>query len=132
MADGGLTTGERYYYRVRACNNDLCGPWASGSIISSTVTPTLALKTTSKRVTVTIGGVEHATGYEIYRATSSKGKYTKVKTLLVEDIAEGDPLAYINATKKGRYYYYKVRAFVTLEDKTVYSSYSSVKKIRSK
>ena len=132
LADGGLTTGERYYYRVRACNNDLCGPWASGSIISSTVTPTLALKTTSKRVTVTIGGVEHATGYEIYRATSSKGKYTKVKTLLVEDIAEGDPLAYINATKKGRYYYYKVRAFVTLEDKTVYSSYSSVKKIRSK
>lgn len=132
LADGGLTTGERYYYRVRACNNDLCGPWASGSIISSTVTPTLALRTTSKRVTVTIGGVEHATGYEIYRATSSKGKYTKVKTLLVEDIAEGDPLAYINATKKGRYYYYKVRAFVTLEDKTVYSSYSSVKKIRSK
>ena len=123
-----LDTGSRYYYRVKGCNGDLCSPWVSTSIVSSTKTPSLTLKTSSKKVTVTVSRVTGATGYEIYRATKKTGKYTKVKTILDEE----ELLQYINSTSKGKTYYYKVRSYVELESMKVYSSYSSIKSIRSK
>jgi uncharacterized repeat protein (TIGR02543 family) len=128
LANADLETGNRYYYRVRACNGEICSSWVTSSIVSSTKTPSLTLKTSSKKVTVTVNRVNGATGYEIYRATKKTGKYTKVKTILDEE----ELLQYINSTSKGKTYYYKVRSYVELESMKVYSSYSSIKSIRSK
>ena len=128
LANAELETGTKYYYRVKACAGELCSPWVVKNIVSSTKTPGFSLKTTSKKVEVTITPVNGATSYEVYRSTRKKGKYTKVGTVL----SEAEVLSLINGTKKGKKYFYKVRAVIALEDKTVYSSYSGVKSIKSK
>ena len=72
--------------------------------------------------------VSGANGYEIYRATTKNGKYTNIKT-----IKNNSTTSYINsklASKKG--YYYKVRAYINVNGKKVYSSYSSIKYIKTK
>lgn len=48
--------------------------------------------------------VKGAKGYQVYRATSKKGKYTKVKTTKSTKYMD-------NRLGKGRRYYYKVRAY---------------------
>ena len=72
--------------------------------------------------------VNGASGYQIYRATSKKGKYKLIKEFTTED----ELLEYVNSTKKGTTYYYKVRSYRVVDENKVYSSYSSIKSIRSK
>lgn len=121
-----LVTGKKYYYKVRACNSN--GNYGSFSnIISEKVvpsTPSVTLKTTSKKVNITFKKVQKATRYEIYRATSKKGKYTKIATT--------KKLKYTDKTKKGKTYYYKVRVYTLVGKTKVYSNYSTIKKIKSK
>ena len=63
----------------------------------------------------------NATGYEIYRATSSTGTYSKVGT-----VTSGSTLSYTNTSLvTGTKYYYKVRASRTVSGMTVYSSNSA-------
>ena len=58
------------------------------------------------KVKLTWKKVKGADGYEIYRATSKKGKYQKIKTL-----KKGTIVSYTDGkAKKGKTYYYKVRA----------------------
>ena len=65
------------------------------------------------------------TGYEIYRATSKTGKYTKVGTVI--------KTSYKNTRlKKGKTYYYKVRVYKVVDGVKIYGSYSSVYKIATK
>ena len=130
FVDTDLELGKVYYYRITACKSqNRCSSWVSGSIKSTTRTPGLSLATSSKKVTITVGTVNGATGYEIYRATKKNGKYSLMKTLS----DESELLQYVNSTKKGYTYYYKVRAFITLEDgKKLYTSYSGIKSIKSK
>ena len=61
------------------------------------------------------------TGYEIYRATSKSGTYTKVGTVTT------NTNTYTNTgLKSWTKYYYKVRAYKTIGTTKVYGSYSSV------
>ena len=123
-----LEIGKIYYYRVRACNTQgRCSGWVTKSLKQTTKTPSYSLKTTSKKVTITLKSVEGADGYEIHRATKKKGKYTKVKELTSES-----ELVYNNKTKKGTTYYYKVRSYKMVDGEKVYSPYSSIKSIKSK
>ena len=118
-----------YKLRVKACNSqDYCSGWKTLTQKITTLAPKLKLTTSSKKVTVSVGKVNGADGYEIYRATSKKGKYTLIKTLLTED----EIYSFINKTKKGKTYYYKVRSYKIVNDKKIYSPYSSVKSIKSK
>ena len=60
-----------------------------------------------------------------------------VHELSLDDIwkplpGEDELLSFLDTTSKGKTYYYKVRSVVLSDDKSVYSSYSSVKKIKSK
>lgn len=80
-----------------------------------------------KKAKITWKKASNASGYKVYRAKSSKGKYTCVKT------AGASSRSWTNAKlKKGKTYYYKVRAYKKVSGKTVYGSYSSVKKIKIK
>ncbi len=61
-----------------------------------------------------------ADGYEIYRSSSKKGKYTKIGSVK-------DTYAYTDENVKGgSTYYYKVRAFNTSGSEYFYGSFSSV------
>lgn len=61
-------------------------------------------------------------GYQIYRATSKSGTYSKVTS-----VNGASKSSYINEGRTcGKTYYYKVRAYKRINGKTVYSKFSSV------
>lgn len=69
-----------------------------------------------------------ATGYEIYRSTKKSGTYKKIKI-----IKSRNTLKYTNSKlKKGKRYYYKIRAYKTVNGKKYYSGYSAVKSAKTK
>ncbi|MGN0458871.1 MAG: transglutaminase domain-containing protein [Eubacterium sp.] len=133
----GLSTGKTYYYYVVAYRNvaGLSYPvkGKASAIVSKKVvppTPSVSLSTGKRYVTVKFSKISNVTGYEIYRATSSNGKYTKVKTVKQPS---SKTISYKNTgLKKGKKYYYKVRSYKTVGSTKVYSSYSSVKSITCK
>ncbi len=126
--NGGLQTGKKYYYKVRAYQYQYSKKvYSSFSTIVSAI-PVLA-GTSSKaalagydRVRITWTKSPEATGYEIYRADSSTGTYRKVTTT-----TNNSTFSYTNSgLSYGKKYYYKIRSYKTVSGKTNYSSYSSV------
>lgn len=80
----------------------------------------LSLKATSSSynsIKISWTAATGASGYEIYRATSNTGKYSKVAT--VTRTSYNGTVPETNTT-----YYYKVRAYRTIGTTKVYSSYS--------
>lgn len=76
-------------------------------------------------ITLTWSKVANATGYEIYRATKSNGKYVKIGTTT--------KAPFINKSlKAGTMYYYKVRAYKTVNGVKTYGAYSGVIKAQTK
>ena len=133
FTDTKVTTGQTYYYKVRAYKTvnggKVYGNYSSIVSISAKLsTPSISLSAGNKKVYIKWNKVTDASGYEIYRATSKSGKYSKVTT-----ITKGSTVSYTNsklASKKT--YYYKIRAYKTINGKKVYSSYSTVKSIKTK
>ena len=129
-----LTTGKTYYYKVKAYRTvngkKVYGKYSS--IVSGTPSlskPSVSLSSsTTKKVNVKWKKVLGASGYEIYRATSKGGSYSKVKT-----ITKGSTTSYANSNLSSKKtYYYKVKAYRIVNNKKVYSSYSSVKYVKVK
>ena len=122
-----LTNGKTYYYKVRAyrvVNGTNVYSGYSGMVSAKPVlaTPTgiKASKVSTTSTKISWSKVSEASGYEVFRASSSKGSYVKVGTV------SGSTLSYTNkALKKGKTYYYKVRAYKTVSGKKIYSNYSS-------
>ena len=66
--------------------------------------------------------IEGIDGYIVYRATSKNGKYTKAYTT-----SDPEKTHYINTNRTtGKTYYYKLRGYVKINGKTVYTKYSAV------
>ena len=87
-------------------------------IIPKTVTGLSTASTTSS-ITLKWSNVSSVSGYEVYRATSKSGTYTKMKTTT--------STSYQNTSlSKTSTYYYKVRAYKTVNGKKYYGKYSSV------
>ncbi|MBO5373039.1 MAG: fibronectin type III domain-containing protein [Lachnospiraceae bacterium] len=86
-------------------------------------------KAGSKKVTVKWGKVTRANGYEIYRSQTRNGKYKKIKT-----IKKANTVKFVDkkGLKKGKTYFYKVRAYKKAKGKTYYSAFSTVKSIKVK
>ena len=127
--DSSLKTGKTYYYRVKACNiNDDCSGWSS--ISSKKVLPSSPIfnieSTVTNKINITINNVDNIDGYEVYRSLYKNGTYSKIKTI------KDDNLSFNNSTKKGYTYYYKVRSYMIINNKKVYSPYSKIKSIKSK
>ena len=136
LTDTGLTTGTAYYYKVRAYKTvsgiNYYGSYSSLKAgvpsLSKPVTPSVS-KSSKTTVKVKWKGISGETGYQVYRATSKNGKYSKVKS--VKMASSKYPYAKIKA-KKGKTYYYKVREYKKVGSKTVYSSFSSPKAYKLK
>ena len=132
LKNTGLKTGKTYYYKVRAYakikDSDVYSKYSSVKSVKTSLgkTGSLRLKTGKAKVTVKWGKVSGASGYKIYRSTKKSGGFKCVKT-----VKSGSTVKYVNKNlKKGQNYYYKVRAYRTVDGKKVYGAYSSVKKVR--
>ena len=123
-----------YYYKVRAYKtvNKTKYYGAYSDIICSAKTPSkpvITVKNTgSKTIKVSWKKVSGANGYEVYRKAGSSAKYSIVQT-----VTSGNILSYTNKklTKNSKYYY-KVRAYRTVNGQKIYSSFSTVKQIKCK
>lgn len=73
---------------------------------------------------------EYAEGYVIYRRKSAKGKGYVMGEVNSDD---PDELVFTDSTgTKGKYYYYYIKSFVTVDGKRIYSSASTIYKIKAK
>ncbi len=127
--NGSRTTGKTYYYKVRAYRtvDDVKKYGSYSSSVSAKAIPATpsitAANAGSGKIKVSWGKISGASGYEVYRATSSGGTYSKVTT-----VTSGSTLSYTNSgLTKGKTYYYKVRAYRTVDGVKKYGNYSTVK-----
>ena len=120
-----IEDGNTYYYKVRALKSDgTAGAWSS--IVSVTYKQTLSAPTVTGgndaqgRPTLTWKAVTGAAKYEVYRARSKDGTYSKYSTTT--------GTAYTNSSylTSGATYYYKVRALDANGNAGPYSAVVSV------
>ena len=153
LADGPAS-GVKYYYYVVACkkdnstdgyvhSNDDSASYISGASKAASATfkeakpaATSITKATSKskKVTLKYKASKTADGYEIERSTNKKKGFTAIK-----DVNKAKTVTYVdknskkNVLKKGKTYYYRVRAYKYNDDGSkVYSKYSKVKAVKIK
>ena len=153
LADGPAS-GVKYYYYVVACkkdnstdgyvhSNDDSAFYISGASKAASATfkeakpaATSITKATSKskKVTLKYKASKTADGYEIERSTNKKKGFTAIK-----DVNKAKTVTYVdknskkNVLKKGKTYYYRVRAYKYNDDGSkVYSKYSKVKAVKIK
>lgn len=128
-----LATGTTYYYKVRAYRVVDGTTVYSGfsKVVSAKPTlskTTVTLKAGKKRAQVKWKKVTGASGYQVYRSLKKTKSFKKVKT-----ITKGSTVKYTNKKlKKGKRYYYKVRAYRNVGGKKVYGAYSAVKSVKVK
>lgn len=87
--------------------------------------PAVSLSKSYNRVNVKWNDVKGAHAYQIYRSTSKDSGYKRIAT-----VNSVDDTVYVDKNVSlGVRYYYKIRAYRTVDDKKVYSSYSSIKNV---
>ena len=129
FTDKKAVTGTTYYYVVKSYRT------VSGKKVPSAKSAAKAIKTTlpttriysavvsKSSVQVKWNKVTGASGYEVYMATSATGKYVKKATV------SSSKLSYkVSGLTKNKNYYFKVKAYRTVNGKKVYSTASSAVK----
>lgn len=96
------------------------------TVVTTPAKTTVKTVSANSSVKLTWKKIKRVSGYVVYRATSKKGKYKKIKTL-----KKASKTTYTNKNlKAGKTYYYKIRAYRKVNGKKVYGSYSKVKAVR--
>lgn len=86
-------------------------------------TPSFTLDSAVKKITIKWKKISKASGYQIYKSTKKNGKYVLKKT-----ITKGSIIQYIDKKlKKKQKYYYKIRSYIKINGKKIYSKFSSIK-----
>lgn len=120
----GLTTGKTYYYKMRAYRKSggttRYSAWSSVKFRKvRPAKPSVRIRTGRREITVKWKKVAGATGYVVSRAKKKNGNYRRIRTL------KRSARSYTNSgLKKGKRYYYKVRAYRKIKGRNVYSEYS--------
>ena len=127
--DTSATTGYTYYYKVKAVSKVKTSANSAYSkpisIVCHCAKPVVKITTTSGGdPRLTWSTVTGASKYEVYRATSSGGTYTKVATTTAKTYTD-------KTAKAGKTYYYKVKA-VSKVKTSANSAYSAVKSIKAR
>jgi subtilisin family serine protease len=128
FTDTNCDTGTTYYYKVRATSVYKDGFAFTGfsPVVSAKCTLAapggLALAAAKGKITASWNKVAGATGYRVFRATSKTGTYTRIKS-----ITNGNTLSYADTSvTAGKTYYYKVRAYRTVNGKDILSDFSTI------
>lgn len=80
------------------------------------------------KIKVSWNKIDGIDGYKIYRASKKAGKYNLIKT-----VTNPTTTTYINTGRTcGKTYFYKVRGFKNISNKTIYTKYSDVKSAYAK
>lgn len=116
--DTTAKTGTTYYYTVKAYSGSYASSYITNKTIKYLAQPSVTLSNTSSGVKVSWGKVTGASGYYVYRKTTS-GSWTKIKTTTSTSYTD-------TSAKNGTTYYYTVRAYY---DSTL-SSYVTTKSIK--
>ena len=126
-----LKPNKSYYYKVRAYSN-VNGKKVYGAytnIVGKKVVltkPVLTVKAKNKNtINLTWKKVAGAQKYEVYRATSKKGKYAKIATTKSTKYAS-------KKLDKNKKYFYKIKAVQKVSKKTYTSPFSAVKSATTK
>lgn len=130
--DQGRTSATIYKYQVKAYNKvDGKKVYLKESeklkATTTPLTPNVTVKSSSKK-TARLSWTNcstRATGYKVYMATSKNGTYKLVKTTTAKSFTK----YYLTS---GKTYYFKVRAYRTVDGKNIYGNYSTIKSIRVK
>ena len=126
--DNKANAGYTYYYKVKAVSKVSSGANSYYSVVIGATChcarPSVKITTSNGSPRLTWNAVAGASQYEVYRATSKNGTYTKMFTT--------SNLSYTNTSAKaGTTYYYKVKA-VSKVKSTANSAFSTVVSIRAK
>ena len=126
--DTTASAGYAYYYKVKAVSKvKTAANSAYSTVVKATchcAKPVVKITTSSGKPKLTWNAVAGAGKYEVYRATSKNGTYTKMFTTTNR--------SYTNTNARpGTTYYYKVKAISRVRS-TANSSYSVVKSIRAR
>jgi hypothetical protein len=129
FTQSGLTDATTYYFKVRAINATMASTFTAAASVATAAETSVPASPSSLTVSnssvypqsrLILKWTDNSTredGYEVWRATSSGGTYTRIATLGV------NAKEYYNDGLPRRYkYYYKVRAY----NSRGYSSYSSI------
>ena len=122
-ADAGTT----YYYKVKAgiVNGTKSDSSAAVAAVCRCAKPVVKITTTSTgKPKLTWNAVTGASKYEVYRATSQNGTYTKIYTTTGLSLTN-------TSAKAGTTYYYKVKAISKVKS-AANSAFSTVESIKAK
>lgn len=128
IQDRNLIDGQTYYYKVRAYDDSgeevLYGEFSDEMSLTIMGAPVIAAleQRNANSIYITWDKVNNADGYELWRSTDGSS-FSKVKS-----VATAATFNY-NLTA-GETYYYKVRAFKTVDGTNVYGNYSKTETIR--
>ena len=126
--DNKANAGYTYYYKVKAVSKVSSGANSYYSVVIGATChcarPSVKITTSNGSPRLTWNAVTGASQYEVYRATSKNGTYTKMFTT--------SSLSYTNTSAKaGTTYYYKVKA-VSKVKSAANSAFSTVVSIRAR
>lgn len=130
--DAGLTVGTEYRYKVRAFvtfnNVKNYGKYSEKFKTATKLKKvTLTVKAGTKKASLSWKKITGSSGYRIYMRTAS-GKFSKIK-----EITKAGTLKYTKSgLTKRKTYYFKIRAFKTVNGKKVFGTYSTIKTVIAK
>lgn len=129
--DKNVVIGTTYYYTIRGVIQDdaevAYGPFCDAVSVCVTLqTPSLQVEGVDEHTAkISLKKTAKAEYYEIERSQGDKNHFSVIKK-----IAAGDTLSYKDTSLAlGNDYYYRVRAYCTVENTKHYSGYSTVQKI---
>ena len=126
VQDRNLMDGQTYYYRIRAYKKSedesfVYGEFSDELNVRIIATPSLSVveESTETSIKVMWSKIKSAEGYELWRSDNSKDNFVKL-----QDCTNNSTDNYNLST--GSTYYYKVRAYATVDGVKMFSSYSPV------
>lgn len=124
--DKSITYQRKYTYRIKSLSEDIASDGVTVSFTAKLPKPSLTVKRQGSSGKLSWKKIDGADGYVIYMAASKNGSYKQIKT-----ISSGKTVSYtkskLSSTKD---YYFKMRAYVNLDGKKSYSSYSSISALK--
>ena len=122
----GLLAGTTYYIKIKGYKTIDKKESTSYSKVTKETTQLIAPRISKVKAgkdykQITWNKTSGAKGYEVYMATSVNGEYSKVAT-----ISDKNTVTYKKSDlKSGKKYYFKVRAYGTVDDEKIYSPFSN-------
>ncbi|MGN0295387.1 MAG: fibronectin type III domain-containing protein [Lachnospiraceae bacterium] len=124
-----VTSGVTYYYRIKSYCLDESGnkiysefsEAVSGKALPAAPTIQSTVMTAYNKICISWTKVNGCEGYVIYRSTSENGTYSVMKT-----VTQATATSYTNMVTSSEDYYYKIRAYVLVDEKKVYGEYSNI------